>query len=246
MQRVTQALSKTYIHIRRQPAVFFNFFTFILSYFFLFTVSFISWIFFFLLNRTVIVGKENLRAEKNTLFLSNHQSMIDSFLIGTVISFPALFLRPTLIPWHPAAKENFFRNPIQSFFSRMWKCIAVRRGQHDFEALENMKNALTASTMLIYPEGSRSRSGEVGTGRPGTGKLIHDTGARCIPIYIEGMNDVLPIGRSFPRFFRKITVRIGHPVEFDNLLKEPSCKETSEKIIEKVMVEIRNLKNSEK
>ncbi|MBN2724627.1 MAG: 1-acyl-sn-glycerol-3-phosphate acyltransferase [Deltaproteobacteria bacterium] len=242
MPRVfANAVSRIPVQIRRQPEVFFSIIYKIISYFLIFFISFISWVYFFVLNRTEIKGGKNITHKKNTLYLSNHQTMIDSFLIGTAISFPALFLKPSLLPWHPAAEENFFRNSFQSFFSNMWKCIPVRRGQHDFHALELMENALKNSTMLIYPEGSRSRTGEISKGRPGTGKLIHDTKCTCIPVRIRGMENILPIGRKFPGFFKKITVSFGSEVDYSEYTKLPSSRKTSEKIIEKVMEDIRKL-----
>ncbi len=216
-------------------------FNFLVTWSFALLTSAVAFVFFFVLNRTVVRGRGNLRAARNTLYLSNHQTMIDSFLVGTVLTMPKLILRPSLIPWHPAASENFFGNRVLAWFSARWKCIPVRRGQRDFEALSRMSEALSEGTMLIYPEGTRSRTGEIGQGRPGTGKLIHDTRAVCVPIRIRGMDRVLPVGSRFPRIFQRIEVTIGEPVAFGDLLSEPSSKDTSERVIETVMVALRRI-----
>jgi 1-acyl-sn-glycerol-3-phosphate acyltransferase len=215
---------------------------YLLSYVLITFTTIISLIYFFILNRTKIKGISNLNPKKNTLYLSNHSTMIDSFLVGSIISLPTMFFKPKLFPCHPAAKENFFKTKTLAWFSSMWKCIPVRRGQKDFKALNIMNHSLKNGVMLIYPEGSRSRNGEIMNGRPGTGKLIHDTKATCIPVYVKGMDKILPIGKSFPRFFKRIEVTIGKPVEFGNLMNETSSKTTSKKIISKVMNDIRELK----
>jgi len=53
--------------------------------------------------------------------------------------------------------------------------------------------------MTLFPEGTRSREGSVGPGQPGAGLLILATRPRVIPVAIEGMQEVLPIGRYVPQ-----------------------------------------------
>jgi len=56
---------------------------------------------------TTVVGRKNVGTARNTLLLSNHQSMLDSFLVGIGAWYPQSWWRPHLIPWNPAAAENF-------------------------------------------------------------------------------------------------------------------------------------------
>ena len=46
------------------------------------------WVLFFVFNRTVVIGRRNVGEERNTLLLSNHQSMLDSFLVGLGALYP--------------------------------------------------------------------------------------------------------------------------------------------------------------
>ena len=101
--------------------------------------------------------------------------MIDSFLIGAFAYFPRVLIQPELLPYHPAALENFFSGRIMSWMSRKWRCIAVKRGERDMYALSQMIKSLKGGTMIIFPEGTRSRTGRINPGRVGVGKLIHDT-----------------------------------------------------------------------
>src|SRR3989442_15913222 len=66
------------------------------------------WLFFFVFNRTVVIGRRNVGEESNTLLLSNHQSMLDSFVVGLAAFYPRSRLKPHLIPWNPAAADNFY------------------------------------------------------------------------------------------------------------------------------------------
>jgi hypothetical protein len=64
------------------------------------------WVVLFVLNRTRVIGRRNVGAERNTLLLSNHQSMLDSFLVGLAAFYPQSCLKPHLIPWNPGANES--------------------------------------------------------------------------------------------------------------------------------------------
>ena len=197
--------------------------------------SFIALFLFRIFNRTKVHNRRNFGLSKNTLICSNHRTMIDSYMVGHLSSWPWGLLLPHKLPYHPAAKENFFRNRVIGWFSWRWRCIPVRRGVKDFEALQMMTDTLPTGQMLIFPEGTRSRDGKLLEGRPGTGKLIHDTQCKVVPVYHRGMNNLLPIGRSFPTFFNRIDVYVGKPIDMSDLYALPSSKETSRVVIKRVM-----------
>jgi len=200
----------------------------------------VLWVLFFVLNRTSVRGQEHVGEERNTLLLSNHQSMLDSFLVGIVAYYPKSWLKPRLIPWNPAAAENFYRTPILAWLADNWKCIWVREGRRDLHALHRMIEALPAGTMTLFPEGTRTRDGSVGSGRAGPGLLILATKPRAIPVAIDGMNAVLPIGRYLPRIGKRITVVFGPPVDYSDLLSLPRTRETAQVVIDRVMQAIRS------
>ena len=199
----------------------------------------ILWVLFFVLNRTTVVGRKNVGTARNTLLLSNHQSMLDSFLVGLGAFYPQSWWRPHLIPWNPAAAENFYRTPILAWLADNWKCIWVRQGRRDLRALHRMIEVLPQGVMTLFPEGTRTRDGSVGPGQAGPGLLILATGARVIPVAIEGMRQVLPIGKYLPRIFKRIRVSYGPPVEYADLLAQPRTRETAQALVDRVMAAIR-------
>src|SRR5437879_13105725 len=70
------------------------------------------WVLFFVLNRTRVSGRKNVGTEPSTLLLSNHQSMLDSFLVGLAAFYPSSLVQPLLLPWSSAAAETLHRTTI--------------------------------------------------------------------------------------------------------------------------------------
>ncbi len=213
-----------------------------ISYILIISTISMAWILFRILNRTKIHGFKNIPYKKNLLLLPNHLTMIDSFLVGTSAFYPTVIIKPWLIPWSPAAEENFFNNPFLAWLSAKWKAIPVKRGRKDLEVLNRMIEILPKGTMINFPEGTRSRTGKLGNGRPGVGKLIYDARPTVIPVRIYGIDKVLPIGSYFPRILKKITVIFGKPIDFSSLYSLPDEKETWLSISKKVMDSIAELK----
>ncbi len=196
-------------------------------------------VFFFALNRTRVIGRSHVAHRRNTLLLSNHQSMVDSFLVGLCAFYPQAWWKTHLIPWNPAARENFYSNPILAWFSDQWKCIPVREGRRDLRALHRMMEALREGVMTLFPEGTRTRDGSVGPGRAGAGLLILGCRPTVIPVAIDGMAEVLPIGARMVRPFKRVTVYYGEPVDYSEFLDRPRSKETAQEVVDHVMDRIR-------
>lgn len=194
---------------------------------------------FFVFNRTRVYGRHRVPNVRNTLLLSNHQSMIDSFPVGYSAFFPQDMWKPYLAPWNPAAEENFFRNPLFRWLFDQLKCIPVRQGRRDPRAIYRSVQALRGSTMILFPEGTRSRDGSVGKGRAGAGVLILETRPHVIPVAIQGMDRVLPIGRIFPRVGQRISVYFGRPLAYDDLETEEFSRKTAQEVVDRVMERIR-------
>ncbi|MGH7699721.1 MAG: hypothetical protein ACREMJ_04265 [Gemmatimonadales bacterium] len=73
----------------------------------------------------------------------------------------------------------------------------------------------------------------------GAGFLILATRPRVIPVAIDGMQEVLPIGRYVPRRCKRIAVSFGPPVDYAPFLAMPRTRETAQAVIDRVMEAIR-------
>ncbi len=203
----------------------------------------VGFIYFRILNRTTVIGKQHVPKKPNTMLMSNHQTMIDSFLVGLCAYYPHSLIRPSLIPWNPAAAENFYRTPVLAWLADNWKCIRVKPGRRDPTVLYKMKRALSCSPLTLFPEGTRSRNGTIGKGRGGSGFVILENAPTVIPVCIDGAHKILPIGAKFPRFFRRIYVHYGRPVDLSEFAHREKNKETAQAVIDKVIEEIKRLQN---
>ena len=202
----------------------------------------LGYFFFFLLNKTIVAGREYVPRGPNTLLMSNHQTMIDSFLVGLSVYYPESLIRPGLIPWNPAAEENLYKTPLVGWLADNWKCIPVKRGRKDVSAIYKIGKALRFGPVLLFPEGTRSRSGEISDGRGGAGLMILETNPTVVPVCIDGMDQVLPIGSSWPRIFRRIHVRFGKPVDLSEFQGREKNRETAKLVMHTIMDRIRILK----
>lgn len=233
--------------VRRMPAAYradhrgklFNFLWPFTRYVITMLTVTISGVYFVVFNRFRVRGRKNVPERRNTLLLSNHQSMLDSFPIGVAAYYPQGWWKPFLIPWSPAASENFYRTPILAWFCDQLKCIPVRPGRRDLKALHRSMAALREATMILFPEGTRSRDGEVKRGRPGAGLMILGTRPTVIPVAIDGMSEVLPIGTSVLRPFKRITISFGEPFDYSAYLGRPRSKETAQELVDEIMERIR-------
>lgn len=213
----------------------FNFFWPLTSYLATHATSFLGAILFYGLNRTTVIGRSNVPRSRNTLLLSNHQSLIDSFFIGFTAYFGPSFIKPYLIPWNPAGEEFFYRNAWQSWWSDQWKCIPVRRRRRDLSALNRMLHALKSGTMILFPEGTRSRSGAIGRGRPGAGVVILKHQPTVIPVTIDGLDEVLPVDARWPRIFKRVYIVFGEPVDYSEFCTEAASRAAAQAIVDHVM-----------
>lgn len=201
------------------------------------------------LNRTKVEGKQHLqRAEPPFLFVSNHVSMLDDAFVGPLVFLPRALWDFHFIPYHTPEKKNFFRGPIFSFLMWASKCVPFTRGQGVFQpGMERVIRLLKAKNAVhIYPEGTRTRTGEIGKGKIGVGRIVRETGAKVIPCYHHGLEKVLPIGRKIPKTGQRIRVRVGAAVHFDDLMELPNTPKTWQMISDKIIEAIRDLRHKMK
>lgn len=131
------------------------------------------------LSRWKVRGTENVPRTGALIVASNHISFWDPPFVGAALPREMHFL----------AKEELFSTPVLGPLIRSVNSIPIRRGGADLTGLTRaIENLRRGGALVIFPEGSRMKDGELHPARPGLGLLAVQTGARIVPCYISGSN----------------------------------------------------------
>ncbi|MCG2761196.1 MAG: 1-acyl-sn-glycerol-3-phosphate acyltransferase [Candidatus Delongbacteria bacterium] len=210
---------------------------------FLTTLAF--WLLMYVLNNTRLYGEKIIRRESAPyVFASNHTTMFDSGFIDCNAFFIKSFFSFKYMPYHTPEYGNFYKNAILAWYMNHVKCIPLERGKGiDQFAQKIVSQKLKEGNIVhIFPEGTRSRTGELLQGKAGVGKRIYESRVKVIPCYHEGMRKMLPVGSFIPGIGNKIRIIIGEPIYFDEYLEMENVPETWKKISDRIMEEIIKLK----
>lgn len=179
-----------------------------------------------------VVHPERMVEEGPLLIAVNHSSYFDPPLAGICSRRGVYYLaRDTLLKWP-------FFGPL---FPAM-NVIPVERDGNDMSALrEVVKKVRAGNGIVLFPEGTRSKDGNLQPGRAGIGLIIAKTRAPVLPMRIFGAYEAFPKGSKGMRF-TQITVVIGEPIYFTPEELEPASRETYQKLSNRVMEAISALK----
>ena len=169
-------------------------------------------------------GQENIIEEGPAIMAANHQSYLDPPLVGIACKNELYFL---------ARKTLFEKKLLGPLISRV-NALPVDLSRGDLTAFRAVMNLLKEGhRTVIFPEGTRSLTGEIQQARAGIGMIIAKTLAPVVPIRIFGSFDAWPKGgkiRPHP-----ITVVVGKPIRFKKEDFAANNRETYQKISEQVL-----------
>ena len=121
---------------------------------------------------------------------SNHASFWDPMILGAAFDRPLHFM----------ARKTLFDVPLFNWLIRQNNAFPLDREGDSREALRVFGEKLDAGqAVVMFPEGTRSRDGFLGTVRPGVGMLAFRNSTPVLPVYIWGGYQSWPRGRLFPR-----------------------------------------------
>jgi len=191
-----------------------------------------------------VKGRDNF-PDRNVILASNHQSYLDILLCG-YICVPRRYTHIGQID-----RENKGWSGIRDLIYSLGEVIPLNRKDENskrvafLSAVEFLKKGYS---LVIYPEGTRTRTGEVGQGKWGVAKFFLETGVPILPMGIKGAFELFPAGQK-PKIEKNIRLNIGKPLffkeEFEN--SKGLSRDSKEyedvciKITEKVMEEIKKL-----
>lgn len=145
------------------------------------------------------------------VFAANHQSHADTAVIVTSMPEP---WRNRLVVG--AAADYFFGNRVTSAISALFVgAIPIERTALNRRTIDKAVGLLRNGwSLVIYPEGGRSRDGWGQQFRPGAAFLAKQAGVPVVPVHIRGTFDILRKGRAWPRRARSV-INFGRPLDFD-------------------------------
>lgn len=194
-----------------------------------------AWLLFGSLFRSLfgmkVVGREHLITEGPVLIISNHQSFIDPPLVGSLYQHEI---------WYLARKTLF--TGFGGWLYPRWNAVPVDQDKPDMASLKTVIKLLKeGKPVLIFPEGERTESGDLGQAAPGIGLVAAKSGAPIQPIRIRGAYEALPRGSSRIRFER-ISITIGPPIRLSpEELKQVSGREGYDQLAKRLMAAIAQL-----
>ena len=161
------------------------------------------WLFFM---NPQVEGVENLVPGQSYVFVANHSSMFDAWIVYGWL--------PVVFKW--IMKASIRKIPFVGTACKAAGHIFIERGasKQALQSLEEAKSRLVNGvSVVIFPEGTRSLNGEVGRFKRGAFQIAFDVHLPVVPLSLTGLYDVLPKGKYLVHPNRNVKMKIGKPID---------------------------------
>lgn len=161
-----------------------------------------------LYHRLTVEGRENLPNEGSFVMVANHASHLDALCLLSALPLGKLHRA------FPAAAQDYFfvSLPRLAIAAVLVNALPFNRDVHVRQTLKLCGELLAnpGNVLLLFPEGTRSMTGEMGSFKPGIGRLLAGADVPVVPCHLQGAYAAWPKGRLVPRP-RKLHLAIGEP-----------------------------------
>jgi 1-acyl-sn-glycerol-3-phosphate acyltransferase len=208
-------------------------------------VYFLGWFFFRAFYRFYcrwrVYHPERVPQAGPVILASNHASFLDPPLVGCGLRRGINYL----------ARESLFRFPVVGWVLRRWNSVPVDReggGARGLKAI--LDRLLNGGPIILFPEGTRSRDGQLQPARSGIGLTVIKSGAPVIPVRVFGTFEAYGRHLRLPRP-RRVMVKYGQPLYFKELRAEAKVcskarlKEIYQQVADEIMAAIARLEPCE-
>lgn len=151
-------------------------------------------------------GRENVPATGGALMVSNHLSHLDVFILGIPLARPLNYV----------ARSTLFFPPLGILIRSVGGFPIQREGMGAQGLKETLRRLRKGGIVLLFPEGTRSRDGELGELKSGISVLAARARVPVIPAAVAGTFEAWPRSRPFPRP-HPIRVQYGRPISPEEL-----------------------------
>jgi 1-acyl-sn-glycerol-3-phosphate acyltransferase len=188
-----------------------------------------------------VYNPERVPAEGPAILAANHASFLDPFLVGAGVKREINYL----------ARESLFRFPVIGWVLRRWQAVPVDREGGGAKGLRAILDRLLAGgAIILFPEGTRTRDGNLQPARSGIGLTVIKSNAPVVPVRVFGTFQAYSRHMRFPRP-RRVSVKYGPPILFENLRAEAKecskqrLKEIYQQVADEIMEAIAELEPSD-
>ena len=182
-------------------------------------VLFFTWVVCKLCYRLKIYGLEHFYP-RGAILAANHTSFLDPPIVS--ISWPEVV--------HFLARGTLFRNKLFGKFISLLNTHPVSGDVGNIQVMKMVVSLLEqGNKVVLFPEGTRSETGELKSIKPGIGLLVARSKSAVIPVYIHGAYEVWGRKRKLPRPFGKISIVFGSVITWDSI--DAADKKEGQKIL---------------
>jgi len=162
----------------------------------------IAWFVFILLAGFRRFGCRNIPRRGGCIIACSHQSFLDPVIVG--------FTCPRAVRY--LARSTLFANPLFGALIRRYGAMELARGGADVKAMKKCIQRLRrGEIVLLFPEGTRTRTGEIGVLKPGVFLISDRAGVPVVPAAVEGSLKSWPRGRRLPSL-APMRIAYGEPI----------------------------------
>lgn len=168
-------------------------------------------------HRVELHGKKNIPSQPPFILVANHSSHLDSLVLASAVS-----VRWCDRVFPIAAADVFFSRAHRTIFAAMLlNALPMYRTSRGRHALAELRWRLINEPCiyLLFPEGARSRDGQMLPIRGGIGMMVAGTNVPVVPCWLEGCFEALCPGQFIPRP-RKLAAYFGAPMRFDQVAND--------------------------
>ncbi len=162
--------------------------------------------------RSKVYGQGHVPLNRPVLVVSNHSSHLDMGLVKTAMGKAG----DSLVSM--AAADYFFQpGPRRMYFRNFTNLEPMQRsGSLKDSLMKAVDLVRSGKSVLIFPEGTRSRDGKMARFKRGVGYLALQAGVDVLPLYLKGAHQTLPVGSAIPRG-RDLSAHVGPVIEVRRL-----------------------------
>ena len=160
----------------------------------------------FLLIPIKVTGQENVNPKQSYVFVANHQSFLDVFAVYGWL--------PNNFKW--LMKKEIRKVPFVGTACAVAGHIFVDRSnpRAALQSMDHIKKELVDGiSTVIFPEGTRTKTGEMGRFKQGAFKIAMDMGLPVVPLSLGGFFKAMPSGQAFANPRARVSLNIGEPID---------------------------------